>query len=157
MVGFVDFQSRRNWRYFRAINCIPISDSRRKNIVLWVSCEAKSTHAKYSKHKVETKTGETSAKSCYAVKSFGKVPRPSFTWAPSIVQKQYSILGKNWTRKSSSSALNCIFKQTFWSFHSSCWVILSSQLNLQQKKLNSWHDSWLLNNKRKWRESVPGK
>ena len=135
MVGFVDFQSRRNWRYFRAINCIPISDSRRKNIVLWVSCEAKSTHAKYSKHKLETKTGETSAKSCYAVKSFGKVPRPSFTWAPSIVQKQYSILGKNWTRKSSSSALNCIFKQTFWSFHSSCWVILSSQLNLEHNKL----------------------
>ena len=135
MVGFVDFRSRRIWRYFRAINCISISDSRGKNIVLWVSCEAKSTHAKYSKHKLETKTGKTSAKSCYAVKSFGKVPRPSFTWAPSIVQKQYSILGKNWTRKSNSSALNCIFKQTFWSFHSSCWCILSSQLNLWQKSL----------------------
>ena len=99
MVGFVDFRSRRIWRYFRAINCSSISDLRGKNIVLWVSCEAKSTHAKYSKHKLETKTGKTSAKSCYAVKSFGKVPRPSFTWAPSIVQKQYSILDKNLNSK----------------------------------------------------------
>ena len=157
MVGFVDFQSRRNWRYFRAINCIPISDSRRKNIVLWVSCEAKSTHAKYSKHKLETKTGETSAKSCYAVKSFGKVPRPSFTWAPSIVQKQYSILGKNWTRKSSSSALNCIFKKNLLKLP--FFLLGHSVLPAEsvKKMFNSWHDSWLINNKRKWRESRPDK